>query len=110
MQPKPLELLFYLVRNRERAVSKQELLDALWPDTAVTENSLTRVVSLARLAIGEREGAMSAIRTLPRMGYRFVAELREPSADRGEPVERATAEDGFVGREAVREGLDRARR
>lgn len=111
MQPKPLELLFFLVRNRQRAVSKQELLDALWPDTAVTENSLTRVVSLARLAIGEREGATSAIRTLPRMGYRFVADVLESDAASGAaPVAQLapSQQEAFVGREALLEELDRA--
>ncbi len=110
VQPKPLELLFYLVRNRQRAVAKQELLDALWPDTAVTENSLTRVVSLARLAIGEREGAASAIRTLPRMGYRFVAAVREAGDAAGMPVAATPPppDETFVGRVDLLDALGRA--
>ena len=41
LQPKALELLLYLVRNRDRVVAKDELLDEVWPDAAVTEGSLT---------------------------------------------------------------------
>ena len=109
IQPKPLEFLLYLVRNRERAVSKQELLQALWPDVAVTENSLTRVVSLARLAIGDRDGATAVIRTLPRMGYRFEGAIRASAAEgeaRRRPVPAPRAEaDAFVGREPLLEEL-----
>lgn len=118
VQPKPLELLFYLVRHRERAVSKQELLTALWPDVAVTENSLTRVVSLARLAIGEREGKASVIRTLPRMGYRFEGTVEAADVAPGAGAKaaakpavaaRSPAEaDAFVGREALRDELKQA--
>ncbi len=116
IQPKPLEFLFYLVRNRERAVTKQELLAALWPDTAVTENSLTRVASLARLAIGEREGRGGVIRTLSRVGYRFEGAVREGTGDARagadeEPPARALAPpiaDAFVGREALLDDLTQA--
>jgi DNA-binding winged helix-turn-helix (wHTH) protein len=41
LQPKALELLLYLVRNRDRVVAKDELLDEVWPDAVVTESSLT---------------------------------------------------------------------
>jgi len=116
LQPKPLDLLFYLVRNHERAVSKQELLDALWPGLAVTENSLTRVVSLARLAIGDREGTPSLLRTLPRVGYRFEAKIQEcvggaSAAPRAVahavPIPAAaSADDVFVGREDLLGALE----
>jgi DNA-binding winged helix-turn-helix (wHTH) protein len=108
IQPKPLEFLLYLVRHRERAVSKQEFLTALWPGVAVTENSLTRVASLARLAIGDREGASSRVRTLPRVGYRFEGEIQECAPG---PIAvarvaprapaRARPDDVFVGREEL---------
>jgi DNA-binding winged helix-turn-helix (wHTH) protein len=113
LQPKPLELLFYLARNRERAVSKQELLDALWPGLAVTENSLTRVVSLARLAIGDREGTPALLRTLPRVGYRFEAPIQECVGGASAPARAAAgtvapADDAFVGREELLAALERA--
>lgn len=74
LQPLVFSLLCYLVRHRDRAIGKDELLDQLWPDTFVTESSLQKAVSLARSAL--RQGkADDAIRTLPRQGYRFVAEV-----------------------------------
>jgi len=122
VQPKPLEFLLYLVRSRERAVSKRELLSALWPGVAVTENSLTRVASLARLAIGDRDGGSALVRTLPRVGYRFEGTIEEGVAASAEaprtvrrPVPIAApapgappAGDVFVGREALLGDLARA--
>jgi pimeloyl-ACP methyl ester carboxylesterase len=74
VQPQVFDLLLYLVENHERVVPKSELLEALWPDTIVTESSIQRAVSLARTALGERGPAL--IQTFPRQGYRFVGELR----------------------------------
>ena len=106
IQPKPLEFLFYLVRNRERAVTKRELLGALWPDTAVTENSLARVASLARLAIGDREGGGARIHTLQRRGYRFEGAVDARSAPAPSASTRgAPTADPFVGRAALMETL-----
>jgi len=70
LQPRVFDLLAYLVRNRERVVSKEELLDHLWPSVTVTENSLQRAVSSLRSAL--RDGGMEdVIRNYPRAGYRF---------------------------------------
>ena len=73
LQPQVFDLLLYLVENHERVVPKRELLDALWPDTIVTESSIQRAVSLARSALGERGPEL--IQTFPRQGYRFVGTL-----------------------------------
>lgn len=70
LQPRVFDLLCYLVRHRERVVSKDELLDALWPGTIVVDNALQRVVSLARAALAEL-GLNEAVRTYARLGYRF---------------------------------------
>jgi DNA-binding winged helix-turn-helix (wHTH) protein/tetratricopeptide (TPR) repeat protein len=70
LQPRVFDLLCYLVRHRERVVSKDELLDALWPGTIVVDNALQRVVSLARGALAE-VGLSEAVRTYARHGYRF---------------------------------------
>ncbi|MCG8590724.1 MAG: alpha/beta fold hydrolase [Proteobacteria bacterium] len=77
VQPLVLELLLYLVCHRNRVVTKQELLDALWADSNVTEASLARAISLARRAIGDDDRRAPLIRTHPRVGYRFTGELRE---------------------------------
>jgi len=70
LQPRVFDLLCYLVRHRQRVVSKDELLDALWPGTVVVDNALQRVVSLARGALAE-VGMGEAVRTYSRHGYRF---------------------------------------
>src|SRR6187431_1516265 len=70
LQPRVFDLLCYLVRHRERVVSKDELLDALWPGTIVVDNALQRVVSLARGALAD-VGLGEAVRTYARYGYRF---------------------------------------
>ena len=78
LQPRVFDLLVYLVRSRARVVSKDELLDALWPGVTVTEGSLQRAVSTLRAIL--REGGMEeAIRSFPRIGYRFLlgTELQE---------------------------------
>lgn len=73
LQPRVFDLLTYLVHNRARVVSKDELLDKLWPGVTVTDNSLQRAVSSLRAAL--RHGGMGdAIRNFPRSGYRFCAD------------------------------------
>jgi len=95
LQPRVFDLLVFLIRNRERVVSKDELLDTLWPGVTVTDNSLQRAVSTLRSVL--RDGGLEdAIRNFSRNGYRFVGP--EP-ANGGRQ-----AEDG-----GVLHGLDAAR-
>lgn len=108
LQPKVLDLLVYLVRNRDRPVSKEELFAELWSDVVVSDAALTSAVRDARVAIGDRDRSRWAIRTLPRRGYRFVADVVTSG---GEPE--AAAVPGadapvFVGRDAVLARLDAA--
>jgi DNA-binding winged helix-turn-helix (wHTH) protein/tetratricopeptide (TPR) repeat protein len=77
-QPKVFELLLYLVRNRARAVDKDELQDAIWPRSIVTETALTRAVMKARRAVGDDADQQAVIRTVHGHGYRFVASLEDP--------------------------------
>src|SRR4051812_4059376 len=72
LQPQAFAVLEYLVTHRERVVTKQELLEGLWPDAVVSEGSVHRAVSLARQAIDD-DG--SCIKTIPKLGYRFVREV-----------------------------------
>ncbi|MEM7436821.1 MAG: alpha/beta fold hydrolase [Myxococcota bacterium] len=77
VQPQVFDLLVYLVDHRERVVSKRELLEALWPDSVVTESSIQRAISLARSALGERGAEL--IQTFPRQGYRFTGAIERRS-------------------------------
>lgn len=76
VEPLVFDLLVELVRERERVVTKDELLDSIWPGTIVMEGSLQRAISLARSALRAGDAA-EAIKTYPRRGYRFVAEVAE---------------------------------
>jgi DNA-binding winged helix-turn-helix (wHTH) protein/tetratricopeptide (TPR) repeat protein len=81
LQPRVFDLLVYLVRSRARVVSKDELLNALWPGVTVTESSLQRAVSILRGVL--REGGMeNAIRSFPRVGYRFCIDGELPETER----------------------------
>src|SRR6516162_7655564 len=85
LQPRTLELLLYLARNRDRTVGKEELLDVLWPNVTVTDASIERAVSLVRSEL-RKGGCENAIKTRPKLGYRFV--LRDTAALTGELLER----------------------
>jgi DNA-binding winged helix-turn-helix (wHTH) protein/tetratricopeptide (TPR) repeat protein len=71
------DTLLVLVERRGRVVAKDELMAALWPDTAVEENNLTQHVSMLRKALGERAGAYRYVVTVPGRGYSFVEPVRE---------------------------------
>jgi non-specific serine/threonine protein kinase len=71
LEPRPLELLGLLLEHAGEVVTKDEILDALWPDRTVTEASLTKCVARLRAALGE--GEQAAIRTVHGYGYRFDA-------------------------------------
>lgn len=77
LEPRAFDLLAYLVENRERTVSKEELLKALWPGTIVSDASLSRCVMKARKAVGDSSSSQLVIRTVQRRGYRFVADLAD---------------------------------
>lgn len=75
IQPKVFDLLLYLVEHRDRVVSKDELQDAIWTGTIVTETALTRAVMKARRAVGDDPEQQTIIQTVQRHGYRFIAPL-----------------------------------
>ena len=77
LAPKVLETLLALIGNRERVVTKDELLRQVWGDTIVEEGGLTRNVSVLRRTLGEKPDEHHFIVTVPARGYRFVADVRE---------------------------------
>ena len=90
LAPKVLETLLVLVDNRERTLTKDELLKQLWGDTVVEEGGLTRNISILRKTLGEKPDEHQYIITLPTRGYQFVAEVREVRGN-GEKLEVAPA-------------------
>ncbi|MFQ5634057.1 MAG: alpha/beta fold hydrolase [Gammaproteobacteria bacterium] len=79
-EPKVFDLISYLLEHRDRVVSKDELQEALWPNIVVTEASLSRTVMKARRALADDAHEPQIIRTVPRRGFRFIAEVQEPPA------------------------------
>ena len=77
VEPQVFDLLLYLVRNRERVVSKDDLLAAIWGGRIVSESVLNTRISAARSAIGDSGKEQRLIKTLPRKGVRFVGAVRE---------------------------------
>ncbi|HWV53242.1 MAG TPA: winged helix-turn-helix domain-containing protein [Pseudorhodoplanes sp.] len=78
--PQVFDLLAYLVRNRDRVVSKDDLLDSIWGGRIVSESTLTSHINAVRKAIGDSGEEQRLIRTVPRKGFRFVGDVTETSA------------------------------
>lgn len=87
--PKALEVLVLLVGRRGAVVSREELLETVWRDAFVEESNITYTVSLLRKTLDEN-GKQRFIQTVPKRGYRFVAEVREV-AENGKPEAVAAA-------------------
>jgi len=86
VEPQVLDLLQYLIRNRERVVSKDDLIEHVWHGRIVSESTLTSRITAARQAIGDSGDQQRLIRTIARKGIRFVGELRntESSSSSGD--------------------------
>lgn len=74
LKPKAFRLLVFLLQERHRLVSKEELTRLFWTDTAVTDDALTQCIARVRRALGDQSGHL---KTVPRMGYRFVGPVEE---------------------------------
>ena len=90
--PQVFDLLLYLVENRERVVSKDGLLDAVWGGRIVSESTLTSHINAARKAIGDSGQDQRLIRTVARKGFRFVGNVSEvQSSESARPLHAGTA-------------------
>jgi class 3 adenylate cyclase/tetratricopeptide (TPR) repeat protein len=77
LRPKVFEVLHYLIRHRERVVSKDELLEQLWPHQFIADGTLNACVMAVRKAIGDSGEGQRRIQTFHGRGYRFVAAVEE---------------------------------
>jgi TolB-like protein len=92
--PQVFDLLDHLIRNRERVVSKDDLIAAIWDGRIVSDAAVTTRINAARAAVGDNGEEQRLIKTLPRKGFRFVGSVREEQeADRtaAEPPKPALA-------------------
>ncbi len=101
LQPKPFSVLKLLADRAGQLVTKEELLEAVWPSAHVSDSVLKVVVSDLRRALGDSPRAPRFIETAHRRGYRFIAEVR--TAPCGEPS--ASVPPSIVGRERELEWL-----
>ncbi len=88
VEPKAFRVLLFLLRSPHRLIAKDELLDAVWNDCAVSDNSLTRSIALLRRLLGDDTREPRYIATVPTVGYRFLCDVK-------------VAEDGFAGPNAA---------
>jgi len=90
LPPKAFEALLFLVENAGHLVDKDELMRRLWPDTFVEDGNVAKHVSLLRKILSEATNGREYIETIPKRGYRFVAEVRDladPGASSQHPAE-----------------------
>jgi DNA-binding winged helix-turn-helix (wHTH) protein/TolB-like protein len=87
---KAFDTLLILIERRGITVSKSELMNQVWPDTAVEENNLTQQISALRRALGERPNDHRFIVTVPGRGYSFVAELEQTAEAKAAPNMRSS--------------------
>jgi TolB-like protein/class 3 adenylate cyclase len=102
IEPQVFDLLVYLVQNRHRVVSKDDLVEAVWGGRIVSESTLTSRINAVRRAIGDSGEAQRLIRTLPRKGIRFVGVVREERMPAAPVDTRLMAGEDAQSRTAVR--------
>lgn len=91
VDPQVLDLLQYLIANRERVVSKDDLIANIWSGRIVSESTLTSRITAVRQAIGDSGSHQRLIRTIARKGLRFIGEVRENQGGAAATIEAAEA-------------------
>jgi TolB-like protein len=80
LMPKVFDLLCLLVEHNGRLMDRQSLMQQIWPDTFVEEGNLSKAMFVLRQALGQESNDGPYIETVPKRGYRFIAEVRKPAA------------------------------
>jgi tetratricopeptide (TPR) repeat protein/DNA-binding winged helix-turn-helix (wHTH) protein len=98
---RPSKVLIYLLEQRQRVVTKEELFEHIWPDVAVTDNVVEHCLAEIRKALGDNSRQPRFIKTIPRAGYRFIAPVEEIAPDqniseepRAQPTNHESKETG----------------
>lgn len=93
LQPKVFDLIAFLIASGDRAVGKDELQEAIWPNVVVSEASLTQAIRKARQALGAGPDGESVIRTVHGHGYRFVGNI-SPAVTTASPADSKSVHTG----------------
>ena len=93
IEPQVFDLIVHLVRNHDRVVSKDELIDTIWNGRAISEAAFSSRINGARRVLGDNGTDQLYIRTLQRRGFRFVGDVQAVGALEGDPIGRAAASD-----------------
>ena len=89
LRPKTYETLLYLLEHQGHLVTKDELLDAVWADVEVTEDVLTHCIKEVRTALGDHVESPRFLKTLPRLGYKFIAPVHRLHLQEAAPTQTA---------------------
>src|SRR5205823_4740148 len=81
LRQQTFQVLVYLLEQRERLVTKDEVIAHVWHDTAVTDNALEQCLAEIRKVLGDDSRHPRFIKTIPRAGYRFIGKVEEVGAD-----------------------------
>ncbi len=94
IEPKVMDVLQALVENAGDVVERASLIDRVWGHSCGTDERLSRAISLLRKACGDTKGDCNHIETIPKRGYRLIAQVKEPSrADKSQPLADLTTND-----------------
>lgn len=108
LPPKAVSLLTILLKHQGRAVEKEELMQTIWPDMIVEDSNLTQTVHILRKSLGKFPDSNIMIETLPRFGYRLIADVSVIYPDQEKSLAQASQPANFhpyVGEEAFSVGL-----
>ena len=95
VEPQVFDLLVYLVQNRDRVVSKDDLIASVWGGRIVSESTLTSRINAARTAVGDNGREQQLIRTIPRKGLRFIGAVHAPADDNQQVLAADLPSDGI---------------
>ena len=101
LEPKAFYLLEFLILNRQRVVSKEEIFGVVWRDVVVTDNALTRVVTQIRKALDDDPRNPRFIETIPKVGYRFTAAIESPAGRLPGDESSTTTDSASTGRSVL---------
>ena len=96
LRQQTFQVMIYLLENRDRVVTKNELLESIWKGTSVTDDALVQCVLELRRAIGDDSRRPRFIKTVPKVGYRFVSPVEEDWSPSESTIETPAARSATV--------------